>query len=97
MKTIITICMICVATCLSYSCSHGEKGSEMSATKVDTLVSPKYATGYEVKDSGDIRLVDVGKGYHFALVATDEVSVPDPAAGQGRSHREDRHGGQLRY
>ena len=77
MKTIITICMICVATCLSYSCSHGEKGSEMSATKVDTLVSPKYATGYEVKDSGDIRLVDVGKGYHFALVATDEVAVPD--------------------
>ena len=40
-------------------------------------VSVKYATGFSVRDSADIRLVDVGKHDHFALVRTDDVAVPE--------------------
>ena len=40
-------------------------------------MSPKYATGFSVRDSADIRLVDVDKYDHFALVRTEEVSVPE--------------------
>ena len=40
-------------------------------------VAVKYATGFSVRDSADIRLVDVGKHDHFALVRTDDMEVPD--------------------
>ena len=40
-------------------------------------MSPKYATGFSVRDSAGIRLVDVDKYDHFALVRTEEVSVPE--------------------
>ena len=40
-------------------------------------MSPQYATGYQVRDSDGVRLVDVGKDYHFALVSSDEATVPD--------------------
>ena len=43
----------------------------------DTLVSPRYATGYHVKDSAGVRLVDVGKDGHFALVSSDDAKVPN--------------------
>ena len=39
--------------------------------------SNKYATGFWVRDSAGIRLVDVGKDYHFALVRREE-STPVP-------------------
>lgn len=77
MKTVYAFCMVCLAACISYSCGHGGKVSEIGAVGADTLVMPKYATGYEVKDSDGVRLVDVGKDYHFALVTTDDASVPD--------------------
>ena len=38
---------------------------------------PQYATGYQVKDSNGVRLLDVGKDYHFALVTTDDAVVPN--------------------
>ena len=38
-------------------------------------VKVKYATGFTVRDTAGIRLVDVGKHYHFALVKGD-VAVP---------------------
>ena len=41
-----------------------------------TAIHVKYATGFTVRDSADIRLVDVGNRDHFALVSSDEVSVP---------------------
>jgi iron complex transport system substrate-binding protein len=40
------------------------------------VINPKYATGYQVRDSGGVRLVDVGKDYHFALITAD-ADVPD--------------------
>ena len=40
-------------------------------------VTVKYATGFSVRDSADIRLVDVGKKDHFALVPDADVAVPE--------------------
>ena len=39
-------------------------------------MSVKYATGFSVRDSADIRLVDVGQHDHFALVRTGDADVP---------------------
>ena len=41
------------------------------------LVEPKYATGYQVRDSAGVRLVDVGAHDRFALVRTDEAQAPE--------------------
>ena len=40
-------------------------------------MSVKYATGFSVRDSADIRLVDVGQHDHFALVRTDDADAPE--------------------
>ena len=77
MKKVIGFCMVCLIVCISYSCGNGGKAVEEEKVETDTLVKPKYATGYEVKDSAGVRLVDVGNDYHFALVTTDEANVPD--------------------
>ena len=77
MKKVLRFCIVCLAACISYSCGHGGKVSITGAAEADTLVKPKYATGYEVKDSAGVRLVDVGKNYHFALVSNDDAAVPD--------------------
>ena len=40
-------------------------------------ITVKYATGFSVRDSADIRLVDVGKKDHFALVHDADAVVPE--------------------
>jgi len=40
-------------------------------------VTVKYATGFSVRDSADVRLVDVGEKDHFALVHNQDVVVPE--------------------
>ena len=76
MKKIYAICMI--GLCLCFSCSNKGKTTATGQAEADSAMNPKYATGYEVRDSNGVRLVDVGKGYHFALVTNDnEVDVPD--------------------
>ena len=40
-------------------------------------VTVKYATGFSVRDSADVRLVSVGKKDRFALVRHQEVQVPE--------------------
>ena len=40
-------------------------------------VKVKYATGFTVRDSAGVRLVDVGAHDRFALVRTDEAQVPE--------------------
>ena len=77
MKKIFVFCMICLYLCMSYSCSNKDNTTAKGLADADSVMNPKYATGYEVKDSVGVRLVDVGKDYHFALVATDDVAVPD--------------------
>ena len=77
MKKLIAIYMGSLAVCLACSCGHGGTAPSNGTAASDSLVSPKYATGYEVKDSAGVRLVDVGGNDHFALVTSDEVTVPD--------------------
>ena len=76
-KKVLGLCMVSLVVFTSYSCGHGGKVSETGAAEADTLVKPKYATGYEVKDSAGVRLVNVGKKDRFALVGSDDAQVPD--------------------
>ena len=75
----IAIAYLVLAACLC-ACS-GKKTTQADAN--DTLttqgteaVEVKYATGFSVKDSADIRLVDIGKKDHFALVRSNNVEIP---------------------
>ena len=73
--------LIAVAAVLLCACS-GKKTSSQGSDGLApedsvTEIAVKYATGFSVRDSADIRLVDVGKNDHFALVHSDRASVPD--------------------
>ena len=73
--------LIAVAAVLLCACSGKKTSSQESdgLAPEDTVteIAVKYATGFSVRDSADIRLVDVGKNDHFALVHSDRASVPD--------------------
>ncbi|MBR6272636.1 MAG: iron ABC transporter substrate-binding protein, partial [Bacteroidales bacterium] len=69
MNRMIAFCMTGLCLCIGLSCSNKGKTTAQGPTDSVSVMSPKYATGYEVKDSAGVRLVDVGKDYHFALVA----------------------------
>ena len=64
-----------------FSACSGKKVTLQNADEAsnDSIVTidVKYATGFSVKDSADIRLVDVGKHERFALVHTDDAEVPN--------------------
>jgi iron complex transport system substrate-binding protein len=53
-----------------------KSGSDVASDDAFVEVTVKYATGFSVRDSADIRLVDVGKHDHFALVRTDDAAAP---------------------
>ena len=76
MKKIIVCCLIGLCLCLGYSCSNKSQTATEGLADTDSVMSPKYATGYQVRDSNGVRLVDVGKDYHFALVTAD-IDVPN--------------------
>ena len=63
--------------CKQSSTSNNNGGNSDSLTLSSEELAPKYATGYQVKDSDGVRLVDVGKDYHFALVTTDDAKAPE--------------------
>ena len=72
--------LLCMALLLG-ACSSEKKGSaaaENGAEDADVLVpvDVRYATGFSVRDSADVTLVDVGESDHFALVSSDETVVP---------------------
>ena len=60
-------------------CACSSQGDQQTKSGSDSMeeVTVKYATGFSVKDSADIRLVDVGKKDHFALVHDADVAVPE--------------------
>ena len=62
---------------LCSSCGQKDKSVANGSASVDSLMSPKYAQGYQAKDSAGVRLVEVGKNYHFALVTSDDAAVPE--------------------
>ena len=76
MKKIYAFFVIGLFLCLGFSCSQKGKAPVNSFAEADSVMNPKYATGYQVRDSNGVRLVDVGKDYHFALVTAD-VDIPD--------------------
>lgn len=77
-----------MALLLSSSCHQRNKAVTSDTASVDSILRPKYATGYQVTSRDGIRLVDVGErpqagerslgmDYHFALVTSDDVAVPE--------------------
>ena len=67
---------------IALSGCRGQARGPQAAVGDSLLISaeeivPRYATGYQVSDSNGVRLVDVGKDYHFALVSSDEADVPE--------------------
>ena len=60
-------------------CACSSQGDQQSKSGTDSMeeVTVKYATGFSVRDSADIRLVDVGKKDHFALVHDADEAVPE--------------------
>lgn len=62
------------------SCQSGKTTKRSDASVVaDSLaeIAVEYATGFSVRDTNGIRLVDVGDKYHFALVQDAEMAVPE--------------------
>ena len=90
MKKIILNLVPAMMALLMCACS-GKGGTAKSAADdgiADSTVSieVKYATGFSVRDSADVRLVSIttgsshkgkGSGYQFALVHSDDVAVPE--------------------
>ena len=76
------ICLFVSIVLTLFSCG-GRSTTDRSTQETDTttvaadLSQPRYATGYQVRDSSGIRLVEVGSGDRFALVIDDAVVVPD--------------------
>ncbi len=68
---------ICAVLALLCACSTQGDKQDKTATEVMEEVTVKYATGFSVRDSADVRLVDVGKKDHFALVHDADVVVPE--------------------
>ena len=76
MKILLATAAVCSVLMAGCRCS-GDNGVEAEGgMSADSLVRPKYATGYQVKDSAGVRLVTVGD-YRFALTTADNATVPD--------------------
>ncbi len=72
--------LFAVITALLCACAGKNTKSQATDDAVsDTIVTidVKYATGFSVRDSADVRMVDVGKHDHFALVHSNNITVPD--------------------
>ena len=76
MKILLATAAVCSVLMAGCRCS-GDNGVEAEGgMSADSLVRPKYATGYQGKDSAGVRLVTVGD-YRFALTTADNATVPD--------------------
>ena len=78
-ETLMVALLVLMSLAMS-SCSpkktNTEADNDQSPTSASSL-SVKYATGFTVRDSADMRLVEVGDRYHFALVADAETQAPE--------------------
>lgn len=77
MKRLIGFELFSMVLLICSSCGQRDNAISGDAADIDSLLCPKYATGYQVKDSAGVKLVDVGKDYHFALVHSDDAEAPD--------------------
>ena len=70
--TILLLALV-VCSCARQQSSRQEEGTTPTSVKMET----KYATGFTVSDSADVRLVTVSTGERFALVASEETVSPE--------------------
>ena len=76
MKKLFSYSLIGLFLFLCFSCGNKNNSSVSGTADSVSVVNPKYSTLYQVRDSNGVRLVDVGKHYHFALVTAD-TDVPE--------------------
>ena len=77
-KSILTILILAViSACTGKQGAPQQGGTSTSSHDSAVAVEVKYATGFSVRDTAGIRLVDVGKHDHFALVGDDAAEVPE--------------------
>jgi iron complex transport system substrate-binding protein len=70
--------IMAVLLCACSGKNGRQQGTEEVASDEPLVaIDVKYATGFSVRDSAAVRLVDVGTHHHFALVRSDETEVPD--------------------
>lgn len=74
MKKIFGLFVMALLLC---ACSSGQGDKSNKDADALEAVTVKYATGFCVRDSADIRLVDVGEKDHFALVHDADALVPE--------------------
>lgn len=72
--TIVLSTLICACSNRSNQSTVGSSEDTSSGSQTEIIV--KYATGFSVRDTAGVRLVDVGDKYHFALTKT-EIAVPE--------------------
>ena len=77
MKKAVLFLFISTLLCACTGRNAKSQASEDAASDTIVTIDVKYATGYSVRDSANVRLVDVGKHDHFALVHSDSTTVPD--------------------
>ena len=75
-KSVIFLAIAALLCACSGKKATSQNADEASSDSIVTI-DVKYATGFTVRDSADIRLVDVGKHEHFALVSAYDAEVPN--------------------
>ena len=76
MRNIAWVVAVVALFCACSGKNAKKQGADTASDEALVEMTVKYATGFSVRDSADIRLVDVGKNDHFALVRTDDAAVP---------------------
>ena len=77
MRNIAWVVAVVALFCACSGKNTKQQGADTASEEAFVEMSVKYATGFSVRDTADIRLVDVGKHDHFALVRTDDAAVPE--------------------
>jgi len=68
---------ILLMTVLLAACGNNSTKNGNAEGGANEAITVKYAKGFTVRDSADVRLVDVGKKDHFALVKDANAAVPE--------------------
>jgi iron complex transport system substrate-binding protein len=76
-KIAIGYCLLAIGLCACSGKKATSQDGDVATNDSIVTIDVKYATGFTVRDSAGIRLVDVGKHDHFALVHADDVEVPN--------------------
>ena len=77
MRNIAWVLAVVALFCACSGKNTKQQGADTASDEAFVEMSVKYATGFSVRDSADIRLVDVGQHDHFALVRTDDADAPE--------------------